>query len=69
MTSIALTDTQRKDLIRAMKREIHPSRKLRMPIVLLVQHGFLRSRWSCLLLAWHLLAVWMKLARQEGIFS
>lgn len=39
MTSIALTEAQRKDLIQVMKRETKPSRKLRMHIVLLAADG------------------------------
>lgn len=40
MRSIALTPQQRKDLIRAMKRERKPSRRLRMHIALLASDGF-----------------------------
>ena len=36
MTSINLNQQERKDLIRQMKRETKPSRRLRMHIVLLV---------------------------------
>jgi putative transposase len=40
MQSIILTPEQRKDLIRAMKRETKPSRRLRMHIALLASDGF-----------------------------
>ena len=36
MTSIKLNEKERKDIIRQMKRETKPSRRLRMHIVLLV---------------------------------
>ncbi len=39
MTSIALTPQQRQLLIRQMKRETQPSRRLRMHIVLLFSDG------------------------------
>jgi transposase len=40
MQSITLTQQQRKDLIRVMKRETKPSRRLRMHIALLASDGF-----------------------------
>ena len=40
MQSIILTSQQRKDLIRVMKRETKPSRRLRMHIALLASDGF-----------------------------
>lgn len=40
MQSIILTPEQRKDLIRLMKRETKPSRRLRMHIALLASDGF-----------------------------
>jgi putative transposase len=40
MQSITLTPQQRKDLIRVMKRETKPSRRLRMHIALLASDGF-----------------------------
>jgi len=40
MQSIILTPHQRKDLIRVMKRETKPSRRLRMHIALLASDGF-----------------------------
>jgi putative transposase len=39
MQSIAITSSERKDLIREMKREHQPSRRLRMHIVLLASDG------------------------------
>src|ERR671918_134694 len=39
MQSIASTSSERKDLIREMKRERRPSRRLRMHIVLLASDG------------------------------
>lgn len=46
MQSITLTPQQRKDIIRAMKRERKPSRRLRMHIALLVSDGFSPTRIS-----------------------
>ncbi len=40
MQSIILAPQQRKDLIRQMKRETKPSRRLRMHIALLAADGF-----------------------------
>ena len=39
MQSIAITSSERKDLIREMKRERQPSRRLRLHIVLLASDG------------------------------
>jgi hypothetical protein len=39
MQSIAIAPSERKDLIREMKRERQPSRRLRMHIVLLASDG------------------------------
>ena len=40
MQSIAITSAERKDLISLMKREIKPSRRLRMHIVLFASEGY-----------------------------
>jgi phenylacetate-coenzyme A ligase PaaK-like adenylate-forming protein len=39
MQSIAVTSSERRDLIREMKRERQPSRRLRLRIVLLASEG------------------------------
>jgi hypothetical protein len=40
MQSIALLSEERKELIRLMKRESRPSRRLRMHVVLLAADGY-----------------------------
>jgi putative transposase len=52
MESIAITSAERKDLISSMKREIKPSRRLRMHIVLLASEGYSPTEISRSLFCW-----------------
>jgi Homeodomain-like domain len=47
--SITLTQQQRKDLIRVIKRETKPSRRLRMHIALIASEGFSATQISLVL--------------------